>query len=56
MNGQIKNARYSKDAPTLTVLLLQGHVLDLCLSLTTTVTPSCTNEGEAYRLVEYFPT
>lgn len=26
------------------------------LSLTTTVTPSCTREGEAYRLVEYLPT
>lgn len=25
-------------------------------SLTTTVTPSCTKEGEAYRLVEYLPT
>lgn len=55
MKGQIKNAHYNKDAPTLTVLLLR-HVFDLCLSLTTTVTPSCTNEGEAYRLVEYFPT
>lgn len=30
--------------------------IEMQLPLTTTVTPSCTREGEAYRLVEYLPT